>query len=386
MKIALVSSSSGSRGGGELYFHALATGLRQLGHNAQLAISADSHMDEFAELMAPCCDVIRFRYRNTYHRRTRVLGAVLDRQQSLSAAALFQSWNADILHINKQNLEDGLDLVSAAGRSRIPSVATIHVTRSMRALGAAGGALRDLLSRRALSRSRLPLIGTSAQCTRDLRRFLHSFPVELIHNVPNGAFPVATEERARIRKQWQLPKDAIVLGTLARIEEQKNPLFLCRVLARLPQKVHLVWVGDGRLRPELEAEIFRQGVSDRFHIDGWCDDARDRMSGFDVFVLPSVYEGFPFAILEAMSAGLPCAVSDVDGTRDAIETEINGLLLTVNDEANWTGALTRLVSDVNERLRLGTAARRRYEQEFSLEAMARRTVAVYEKVIAGFGT
>lgn len=381
MRVLLVSSSSGSRGGGEFYFHALAVGLREKDHDVSVMMSDGTHMDEFAALMESCSDVLRFPYRNTYHRRTRVLGAVFDHSQARAAASLFKSLNPDVVHINKQNLEDGLDLVSAARSSGLPSVATIHVTRSMRNLEAFGGSLRDFVARRALRNARLPLIGTSKQCTVDLHRFLRSYSWEKIHNVTNGAFAVSLERRSHYRNQWRIADECVVLGTLARVEEQKNPLYLCQILRQLPSHVHLVWVGDGRLRPDLEAEIDRQGVNDRFHIDGWRDDARDRISGFDIFVLPSVYEGFPFAVLEAMSAGLPCVVSDVDGTRDSVESYVNGVLLPVNDVPQWTECLNHLINDPAVRHRLGAAARARYELEFSLEAMAQRTVAVYERVI-----
>src|SRR5205085_3888183 len=99
---------------------------------------------------------------------------------------------------------------------------------------------------------------------------------------------------------------------------QKNPLFALDLLRQLPRQVKLVWVGDGRMREEFLSAVRHFDLEARVHFEGWRADARQRLAGFDIFMLPSVYEGFPFAVLEAMATGLPCVVSEVDGTREAV--------------------------------------------------------------------
>lgn len=382
VKILLVSASSGSRGGGEFYFHGLATGLRFLGHEVDLVLSEGSHMDEFAATMQSCANVIRIPMTNTYHRRSRLLGAVLDRKGRRTAEECFRSLAPDIVHINKQNLEDGLELVLAGSSSRIPAVATIHVTRSAAELGAVAGGLRDFVTRRTLRRARLPLVGTSPTCTQDLKRFIGDNKIRC-HNVTNGAFR-AGSDRASARRIGGVSDTGLVIGTLARIEQQKNPLFVPKLLSQLPEKVQFLWIGDGSMREELEAEAQKLGVSDRLMITGWMPDARDLLAGLDVFVLPSLFEGFPFAILEAMSAGLPCVVSDVDGTRDSVTDNVCGHRCPVDDLPVWHAAMSQLLTSQDLREQMGAAAKARYEQEFSLETMATRTAEVYEDVIKRF--
>jgi glycosyltransferase involved in cell wall biosynthesis len=381
MKIALVSSSSGSRGGGEFYFRMLSSGLKSLGHDVQMWLSDESHMDEFAETMSETCPVRRFPYVNTYQRRLRVFGALWDRSAAQSICSLLNVEHFDIVHLNKQNLEDGLDLLKGISNCRHPAVATIHVTRSMTSLKAVGGRLRDWVTVRALKRCNLPLLGTSSVCTEDLKGFLSSETNPPVFNVPNGAFSVSPGNRTKHRASWSLPAEAVVLGTVARIEAQKNPLFVPRLLCHLPNHVHFVWVGDGSLRDELVAEANRLTVSERLHLNGWCHDGRDRISGFDIFILPSLYEGFPFATLESKSAAVPAVVSDVDGTRDAIDHGIDGFVCPLNDVDAWVKTLLPLVHSPELRAKTGAAALQRYNAEFSIEAMTKRTVAVYEDVI-----
>ncbi len=154
------------------------------------------------------------------------------------------------------------------------------------------------------------------------------------------------------------------------------------LLARLPKNVRLVWVGDGRLRGEFEAAAARAGVTDRLIIEGWRTDARSRMAGFDIFVLPSLFEGLPLAVLEAMSAGLPCLVSDTDGTREALVDRECGRLLPPGDLPAWLAALNEVMQKPELRARWAAAAAQRHRAHFSVEAMARATVAVYREVIA----
>ena len=204
-----------------------------------------------------------------------------------------------------------------------------------------------------------------------------------VHCVLNGVAESPRADRDAIRSEWNCRDGDIVLGCLARIEDQKNPLFLVGLLPQLPEQVRLVWIGDGKRRVELLETAERLGVRDRIHIDGWRSDGRCRLAGFDVFVLPSKYEGFPLALLEGMAAGLPCIASDVDGTREAIVDGESGLLCSTGDRDAWLACLRDMIQDESRRKDLGRAARQRYLDCFGLDAMARGTEDVYRSVIAG---
>lgn len=127
------------------------------------------------------------------------------------------------------------------------------------------------------------------------------------------------------------------------------------------------------------------GVANRLILPGWQHDARSLLSGFDVFILPSIYEGFPFAILEAMAAGLACVVSDVDGVAEAVINGETGFVCLPNASDVWVSRIRSLLDDEKLRNRLGTLGFARYQEQFSLEAMARKTVTVYRNVLASSG-
>ena len=399
MKVLLVSSSSGSRGGGEFYLLGLAKGLIECGHDVQIQMSDHANMDELAVMCnAEGINCGRFRYTNTYHRRFRALGAAMDSVTVKAAVEMIQNSEAEIVHLNFQCVEDGLDLFGAGAACGVPCVATVHVTRSMHALGAAFGRLRDAIARRLIRKSRIPLIGISDVSTVDLADFVGTewtsagtestqraaSAANRVYSVANGVAKAEVGNRNSLRNQWGLADDAFVLGCIARLEAQKNPEFIIPLLNALPGNVHVVWVGDGRLRSSIEEKLSAAGLTGRVILDGWRSDATSRMGGFDAFILPSLYEGMPLAILEAMSAGLPCVVSDVDGTRNAIEHGVSGFLCEVNHVSSWASTITGLMESPELRNQIGETARERHLTNFSLKAMAERTLNVYETVVKEF--
>ena len=379
MKVLLISSSSGSHGGGEFYLKFLADGLVSEGCEVNALMSDGSHMDGLADMMKDNCTVTRIPLVNTYQRKLRTIGSVLDKKQIQRVRQAIDLISPDVVHLNKQCIDDGLGILAALCQLELPSVTMIHVPQSMAALKARMGKLRDSISRKWIQRSRSLLITASTTCKNQLENF--AGPSQQVVEISNGVTAASTDGRAANRKDWGFKESEFVMGTVARIEEQKNPLFMPQIVANLPSHVHMIWIGDGRMREDLEAEIERHNVADRFHLLGWKENAKNLLCGMDVFVLPSIYEGFPFAILEAMSVGLPCVVSDVDGNGESVVDGTTGDVLPVNDVGQWTRSLERLVLQDGLRKEYGEAALARFSAEYDVSIMAKRTVAVYEKAI-----
>lgn len=381
-RILLVSTSSGSRGGGEIYLLRLANQLAERGVDVQCLLSDHERMDELAQQFSPDVPVFRRAFQNTYDRRLRSVREVVGTVSVAMLQDILTDLQPDLVHLNKQNLEDGLDWMRAIERLKLPSVTTIHVTRSMRTLGAMLGRLRDRFIAPILRRARTHFITVSKASRRDLLTILGDDAAARVSAIPNGVPDAPQGDREWYRREWKVPEDAVVLGTVARVEAQKNPLFVVRLLAALPERVHFVWIGDGRLRTELERTARAAGVEHRLHLDGWQSDARQRLAGLDAFVLPSLFEGFPLAIVEALAAGVPCLVSDVDGNGEAVADSESGFVLPLSDLYAWTAAVGRLMESPSLRTTMGHAARERFEQHFGLETMVAATQEVYENALA----
>lgn len=390
MKITLVSSGSGSRGGGEIYLAFLAQGLADLGHQVTALVPAAEKMDGLSEMLTPWATVQRFAFRATYERRLRTLGAWLDRDQQRDLAARFSALETDVLHVNQQVAEDGLDLVMAAAESGQPWLSTVHVGRSARDLGAVAGGLRDSLTARVMRRAAGDHIAVSAASRDQLAGWIgeqgEGAGGPRLHVVRNGVPQPDPAElataRIQARQDWAVQDGEIVVGMVGRIEAQKDPLALVRHLAPLSSQgvsLRLVWIGDGSLRRALENDALLQTPPVPLVIDGWRSDAALRLAGLDLFIMPSRFEGLPLALLEAMHAGLPVVVSRTDGMSEAVNDGENGLVC--EDDAGWQVALTRLLENPALRKTMGQAACIAAQERFSTESMARATLEVYRNVL-----
>ena len=139
--------------------------------------------------------------------------------------------------------------------------------------------------------------------------------------------------------------------------------------------------GDGEQRPALEAQVRRLGLAGVVVFEGAVPHHRmpELYAAADVFCLPSLYEGFPLAILEAMAAGLPVVATRVAGNPEAVDDGVHGRLVEAEDAAALAAALLDLIEDPEGRQRMGRQARRRVEEEFSIE----RIGAAYRELWEG---
>lgn len=167
-----------------------------------------------------------------------------------------------------------------------------------------------------------------------------------------------------------------VIGSLGRLTDQKGYDLLLRALPRLPGAT-LVLVGDGPERGALERTAAQLGVADRLVITGWLREARAQLNGFDVFALPSRWEGMPLGILEAMHAGLPVLAADVGSVAEVVQDAQSGFLVPSDDVEALADRLARLLADSELRARMGGRGRALALERFTDSAMARRYEAVY---------
>ena len=198
-----------------------------------------------------------------------------------------------------------------------------------------------------------------------------------VHNGIEPPTPAPTGERERVRAELGLRNGVTALLYVGRLEERKDPLTAVRaVLAARSEgaEVKLFLAGDGPLEAEIAA-AGRDGIVPL----GRREDVGRLLAAADVVVLPSRREGLPYALLEAMAYGLPVVASDIPGNAEAVGPA--GVLVPPGDVSGFAAAFTTLVSDAEERGRLGALAERRIEERFGAEAMIASTRDVYEQVL-----
>lgn len=218
---------------------------------------------------------------------------------------------------------------------------------------------------------------------------LYKIPPDKVTVVHNGADFPQDEARAYLHRQslreelGLLPDQPIVL-VLARLAANKGHRFLVEavpsVLARYP-KAHFVFAGAPDDATSLPDQVSALGLRSSVSLLGFRSDVKHLLAGADVFALPSLAEGFSLSIVEALAAGLPVVATRVGGAPEAIRNGENGFLVPPADPAALGQAVIQTLSLSNgERTRIVQAARQSAKQ-FSTEAMASKTLAVYQKAL-----
>jgi glycosyltransferase involved in cell wall biosynthesis len=226
--------------------------------------------------------------------------------------------------------------------------------------------------------------------TRDFlvrERFVPAEKVRLIWNgAPLDEFaPVPRERALAVRRALAIPDDALVVGAVGRLSEQKGHRFLidaaARILARRPD-VRFLIAGDGDLMDLLKTQARTLGIAEKVVFAGHRSDIPDVLGAIDILGISSLYEGTPLALFEAMAAGKAIVSTAVDGCREVLSDGETGLLVPAGDPAALADALLRVIETPSLRESLSASARaasRRYDVRACVDQME----ALYDEVLAG---
>jgi len=204
------------------------------------------------------------------------------------------------------------------------------------------------------------------------------------HRIPNGvdlmAFaPAADAERRALRARLGLPEDRVVCAFVGRLTPQKDPALLLEAWAigHWPQ-AHLVLVGDGPLRPRLEASVTSGPTRGQVTFAGATADVASYLKAADLLVLPSLAEGMSNVILEAMACGLPIVATDLIGNREVMGGDGQaGRLVPPGDPAALAEAVGMLLRTPTLRDKLGGAARAMVAERFDIQRVVTQYLSLY---------
>jgi glycosyltransferase involved in cell wall biosynthesis len=193
--------------------------------------------------------------------------------------------------------------------------------------------------------------------------------------IPRGS-PLAS---AHVREQLPGKAPTAVVLTLARLDEQKGLLTLVRAAASVADARFMI-AGEGPQRSQLEESIRSLGLQDRVFLLGQRSDVTDLLGACDVFVLPSLFEGLPVSLLEAMAAGKAVVATGIGGTDEIVQHEHTGLLVPAGDDASLAAAIRRMLSDPVFAQRMAAAGRERVAREYSADVLNARLRTVYSEL------
>lgn len=192
---------------------------------------------------------------------------------------------------------------------------------------------------------------------------------------------------AKVRKEFGIPSDAFVIGHVGHFRKPKNHEGLVRIGSVLvPQdpSIYFLLVGEGELRRHIEAEVEQLGLSEKFIFAGLRRDVGRLMSAMDLFLFPSLWEGFPVALIEAQAAGVPVVASDLPGHRECLAPKMRELFFEPDQVDKATAIIKGLLID-ERRYQKYRQAGISFVKQFSIESTVTCLEKLYLDTIAGVG-
>ncbi|MFN4294654.1 MAG: glycosyltransferase [Thermoflexales bacterium] len=298
----------------------------------------------------------------------------------------------DVIHLNSNHPGSRLGIVFGFTLSGLPAPLVCVEQRA--------SPLSDIRVPRALtpvlpalfrlSRLKAARIIAVSRENAELLTRLYGIPphrIEVVHNaaqLPEMPADYVARERAAVRVELGLAMDDRLVLTLARLAPNKGHRYLVTavpsVIARFPS-THFLFAGAPDDRAAIEQLAAQLNVRDHVHLLGFRTDTARLLAASDLFALPSLAEGMPLSVIEALAAGLPVVATRVGGIPEIVTPGENGLLVAPADSQALAHALLAMLSmdhDTRERFRL---AARRAAAQFTPEVMAERTLAVYRRVM-----
>jgi glycosyltransferase involved in cell wall biosynthesis len=290
----------------------------------------------------------------------------------LRLAARFARRGVDVVHTHNP-----LPLTYGAPAGRLAGAAVVHTKH---------GENLEVHSRRVALRRVLSVCADAfvavSEMTAEAARATRDVSERKLRVIPNGIdvarFGPDPAVRRAVRAELHVPEDAWVVGTVGRLASEKNQVLLVRALGPvLGERARLVVVGDGPEEPALRRAIAEVRAERWVHLTGARADVARQLRGFDVFALPSLTEGLPLVVLEAMATALPVVASNVGGLPGVVAHGTTGLLVPPGDADALRSALVTLAADPARARELGACGRTIAASRHSLERVSDAYLDLY---------
>jgi glycosyltransferase involved in cell wall biosynthesis len=228
------------------------------------------------------------------------------------------------------------------------------------------------------------IIGVSSQIENKYKAEGAVSRVACIRNGIDLEGKSAETDRWRTRKDLGVDSETCLIGTVGRLTPVKGIPYLleaARMLLRQGANVKVLVVGDGSIRSDLMAQTRDLGISENVVFLGHREDTDALLVALDIFALPSLSEGIPMALLEAMAASRSVVASRVGGVPEIVEDGVEGFLVEPMDVNGFVERCLRLIQFPDMAQKMGEMARARVERDFSAENMAHRVALLYRELI-----
>ncbi len=236
--------------------------------------------------------------------------------------------------------------------------------------------IRTLSERFLVRVSNKTICVSESNLTEGKRNFPMSNAVVIVNGINKDKFD-PDKIYPDIRKEFEIGLDEVVVGYIARITHQKSPLTFLRSIADVPSRAKYLIVGNGDLKPQMLQLAEELNLKNKLIFLDFRKDIPAILNSIDIFCLPSLWEGLPIALLEAMAMRKAIIASEIDGITDLIINNENGLIIPPLDIKKLALALELLITDKSFRNKLGKQAELTVKKNYNITTMTRKIQDLY---------
>jgi glycosyltransferase involved in cell wall biosynthesis len=345
--------------GGQTQVIGLTIALAAAGHRAELICDPAGRLWERAAAAGIRCHPLRIRN-------------AIDLAAGIRLRAILKRERYDVVHFHTSRAHSMAPFARGFARALVVTrrmdyrpnrvFAPYLYNRAVDRVVAISAAVADSLAAAGVDRQRTTVIASGVDCARFCP--------------PNPA------QRLEARGALGLSGAEFVISALGALEPRKGHRYLIEAVAAIAStapsiKLRCFIAGHGSLRGDLEHEIVHLGCAERVKLLGRIDDPRQLLWASDALAMPSLKEGLGIAALEAMASALPVIASAVGGLREVVEHDRTGIIVPPASPESIASAIGRLAQSPALSSQMGAAARARAVENYSMEQMAARTLALY---------
>jgi len=350
-------------GGGETQVLGLTRALAAGGHRTELICDPAGRLWEQATAASVRCHPIRIRN-------------AIDLAAGVKLRAILKRERYDVVHFHTSRAHSMAPLARGFGSTLVVTrrmdyrpnrvFAPYLYNRAVDGVIAISGGVADSLAAAGVDRARVSVVHSGVDCEHFR--------------------PPTAQERAEARGALGISEDDVVISAIGALEQRKGHRHLIEAIGALVAankslELKCFIAGQGSINRLLQNEVAIVRCGDRIKLPGRIDDARGILWASDVFAMPSLKEGLGVAALEAMASGLPVIASDVGGLREVVEDGRTGIIVAPANSAAIASAIGRLAESGELRAQMGSAARARVVEKYSVERMAAETLALYRECV-----
>ena len=218
----------------------------------------------------------------------------------------------------------------------------------------------------------------------------HRLAQEKIIKISNGIelqqYYQRSEWAAKIKAEFNIGPTVYLVGAIGRLVWQKGLAYFIQAIKEIDvkysaQNIKYLVVGEGRQKEALQRQAENSGISDKVIFCSFRDDIREILSALDILVLPSVLEGQPVILLEAMATGKAVVASDIEGVNETVLDNQSGLLVRPKDPSLLAEAIVGLSRDKDKRDQMGKRARKIVEERFDIKEKIKQHEMLYQSIL-----